>query len=101
MLRARDTGRLVLAGPVDLVQGGRGFVGRFPVFIDPDPYHPRRFWGVVSAVVDVDRLYADSGLLDPDLPIEISITGKDGSGGDGRALFRPGPRRASIRCWPM
>ena len=24
-----------------------------------------RFWGIVSAVVDVDRLYRDSGLLDP------------------------------------
>ena len=32
VLQARDTGRPVLAGPVDLVQGGQGFVGRFPVF---------------------------------------------------------------------
>ena len=63
VLRARDTGKLVLAGPVDLVQGGRGFVGRFPVFIDGAD--GRQFWGVVSAVVDVGRLYADSGLLDP------------------------------------
>ena len=31
-LRVRDTGRLILAGPVDLVQGGTGFVGRFPIF---------------------------------------------------------------------
>src|SRR4051812_32613157 len=31
--RARDTGQLVFAGPVSLVQGGIGFVGRFPVFV--------------------------------------------------------------------
>ena len=76
--RARDTGKLVLAGPVDLVQGGRAFIGRFPVFIEG--VHGKRFWGVVSAVVDIDRLYADSGLLDPKLPIDISITanGVDG-----------------------
>lgn len=29
-LRARDTRQLVLAGPVNLVQGGQGFIGRFP-----------------------------------------------------------------------
>ena len=33
VLKVRDTGELVLAGPVNLVQGGTGFVGRFPVFV--------------------------------------------------------------------
>ena len=61
--RARDTGELVLAGPVDLVQGGQGFIGRFPVFID-DGDGGKTFWGIVSAVIDVERLYSDSGLLD-------------------------------------
>jgi sensor domain CHASE-containing protein len=32
--RARDRRELVLAGPVDLVQGGRAFIARFPVFAD-------------------------------------------------------------------
>jgi sensor domain CHASE-containing protein len=31
-LRARNLGDFVLAGPVDLVQGGQAFIGRFPVF---------------------------------------------------------------------
>ncbi|MBU1337250.1 MAG: EAL domain-containing protein [Alphaproteobacteria bacterium] len=87
VLRARDTGKLVLAGPVDLVQGGRGFVGRFPVFVDTPA--GRTFWGVVSAVVDVERLYADSGLTDRSLTIDISITGKDATGGDGTRFFGP------------
>jgi diguanylate cyclase (GGDEF)-like protein len=87
VLRARDTGKLVLAGPVDLVQGGRGFVGRFPVYVDTN--FGKQFWGVVSAVVDVDRLYADSGLLDPSLDIDISITGKDASGSAGTLFFGP------------
>ena len=86
-MRARDAGRLVLAGPVDLVQGGRGFVGRFPVYTTTP--QGRRFWGLVSAVVDVDRLYADSGLLDAKLPIEVSITGKDATGSDGIRFFGP------------
>lgn len=88
VLRARDTGKLVLAGPVDLVQGGRGFVGRFPVFVD-GVNGERRFWGVVSAVVDVGRLYADSGLLDPASGLDISITGIDATGGAGTRFFGP------------
>ena len=87
VFRARDTGKLVLAGPVDLVQGGRGFVGRFPVYIDTPA--GRQFWGIVSAVVDVGRLYAESGLVDPSLDMDISITGKDGEGALGRRFFGP------------
>jgi diguanylate cyclase (GGDEF)-like protein len=86
-LRARDTGKLVLAGPVLLVQGGRGFVGRFPVYTDSPA--GRVFWGVISAVVDADRLYADSGLTDDNLGILVSIRGRDGTGGHGAPFFGP------------
>jgi diguanylate cyclase (GGDEF)-like protein len=86
-LRARDTGNLVLAGPVMLVQGGRGFVGRFPVHTDSPG--GRIFWGVISAVVDADRLYADSGLTDDNLGILVSIRGRDGTGSHGAPFFGP------------
>lgn len=33
-LIARDTGKLTLAGPMNLVQGGMGAVGRLPVFLE-------------------------------------------------------------------
>ncbi|WEK03823.1 MAG: EAL domain-containing protein [Candidatus Devosia phytovorans] len=85
VMRARDTDKLVLAGPVDLVQGGRGFVGRFPVHTDTPS--GRRFWGVVSAVVDVGRLYLDSGLLDSGLGIEISISSLEMGGLEGTRFF--------------
>ncbi len=84
--RARNTGQLVLAGPIELVQGGQGFLGRFPVFTR-GPDGARAFWGLVSAVVDVEKLYQDSGLLDPDLPIEIAITGRDATGGKGAQFY--------------
>jgi diguanylate cyclase (GGDEF)-like protein len=84
-LRAQQTGQMVLAGPVDLVQGGRGFIGRFPVFIGEAKR--QQFWGIVSAVVDMDRLYADSGLTDPNLSIDIAITGNDGRGRLGEQFY--------------
>lgn len=85
VLRARDTGRLVLAGPVDLVQGGRGFIGRFPVFTDREGVP--QFWGVVSAVVDADRLYEESGLNDIHLSIDVSLTGRDATGSVGTRFY--------------
>nr|WP_224585623.1 EAL domain-containing protein [Mesorhizobium sp. CO1-1-11] len=85
-LRARDLRVPVLAGPVDLAQGGQGFIGRFPVFVKTAGGGDR-FWGIVSVVVDVERLYKASGLTDGDLDIEIALTGKDGLGGTGDRFF--------------
>ncbi|MBR2655171.1 MAG: CHASE domain-containing protein [Loktanella sp.] len=86
-LRARDTGDLVLAGPVNLVQGGQGFVGRFPVFLrnvdDPPVY-----WGLVSTVMNVEVLYARAGLRD-DLPFAVTLTGQDATGARGERFYGP------------
>ena len=85
-LRARDSRQLVLAGPVDLRQGGQGFIARFPVFINRD--RPQEtFWGIVAAVIDVHKLYRDSGLLDDHLSVEIALTGKDALGGKGARFY--------------
>jgi len=94
-LRARVTGESVLAGPVDLVQGGQGFIARFPVFLD-NKVRAENFWGIVSAVIDTDLLYRDSGLGNP-LPIQIAIVGRDGMGARGelfygdKSVFRKNP----------
>jgi len=85
-LRARDTGRMAIAGPVNLVQGGAGFVGRIPIFIERHD-GTRYFWGLISAVIDTEKLYEASGLRDPNLALDIAIRGKDGSGTQGDAFF--------------
>lgn len=41
---ARDTGKLTLAGPLKLAQGGLGVVGRLPIFLG-DEDGRGRFWG--------------------------------------------------------
>ncbi|RDE08710.1 EAL domain-containing protein [Pelagibacterium lacus] len=85
-LLARDSRSIVLAGPVHLVQGGRGFLGRFPVFYT-DQSGEERFWGIVSAVIDADRLYAESGVRAADEEIAIAISGRDGRIGDRMAFY--------------
>ena len=46
----RNSGRLMLAGPLNLVQGGLGAVGRLPVFLDEDQGHTI-FWGFTMVVL--------------------------------------------------
>lgn len=90
--RARDSGEMVLAGPVDLLQGGRGLVARFPVFVPREITGAEpRFWGIVSAVIDLDRLYADSGIGALAGTLDIAIVGGDGLGAGG-AQFYGDPR---------
>ena len=86
VMRARDTRDMVLAGPLNLVQGGQGFVARFPVFVREDTGE-ERFWGIVAAVIDANRLYSHGGLLDPDLNLDIAISGRDGLGPLGTHFF--------------
>ncbi|MDQ0321926.1 diguanylate cyclase (GGDEF)-like protein/PAS domain S-box-containing protein [Pararhizobium capsulatum DSM 1112] len=91
-LRVRDSGKLVLAGPLTLVQGGHGLIGRFPVYNDGNGAE-KHFWGIVSAVIDVDKLYRTSGLQARHLKIDVAISGKDGLGEDGALFYGNGTVR--------
>ncbi len=87
-LRVRDTGDIVLAGPVNLVQGGTGFIGRFPIFVPEG--ETTRFWGIVSAVIDAETLYRETGLTDPNSSLDFALMGRDGMGGEGALFFGDG-----------
>ncbi|WP_295958044.1 EAL domain-containing protein [Rhodoferax sp.] len=65
--RAVQTGKLTLAGPLNLVQGGLGVVGRLPVYLQDSPLagvNPSapRFWGFVSVVIRLPEALAGSGV---------------------------------------
>lgn len=80
--KATLTEEMVIAGPLKLIQGGIGLIGRAPVFVYGN--NQKQFWGIVSSVMDVDRLY-DKVKLD-NQPFEIAIRGVDGRGADGRVF---------------
>ncbi len=91
--RAKETGQMVVAGPLKLVQGGTGLIGRVPVYMeDPDGDH---FWGLVSAVINIDNLYQTVG-MDKLSDLDLAIRGVDGKGAEGAVflgdpkLFEPG-----------
>lgn len=52
-IKARDSKKIVLTGPLTLVQGGEALIARIPVF-NPD----ERFWGLLSVVIDMQKLFS-------------------------------------------
>lgn len=80
-LAAMQTGRMIVAGPIPLVQGGRGLVARVPV------YAGERFWGLVSSVMDIDELVRQVGLDELSGRLSLAIRGKDGMGAEGDVFW--------------
>jgi diguanylate cyclase (GGDEF)-like protein len=84
--RTIQTGSMVIAGPIELVQGGTAFVGRAPVYTTNED-GSRSVWGIVSAPISTASIYADSDLFDPAIDLEIAIRGRDGLGAEGEVFF--------------
>jgi len=88
---AMQTRRMILAGPINLVQGGRGLVARVPVCVNGGA----EFWGLVSAVMDLDTMISQVGIDTDGSRIKLAIRGKDSKGAYGdifwgdHALFDP------------
>ncbi len=59
--KAIETGTGVVAGPVDLVQGGRGLILREPV-MTKGPTGVPQSWGILSVVLDYDQFMAELGI---------------------------------------
>lgn len=58
---ARETGKLTLAGPFKLVQGGQGAAGRLPVYLT-DEKGNRQFWGFVVVLIRFPDIVAPARL---------------------------------------
>lgn len=51
-IMARNTGKLIMGGPFNLVQGGKALVGRMPVIMDDQYGKGKYFWGLVSVTLN-------------------------------------------------
>jgi signal transduction histidine kinase/sensor domain CHASE-containing protein len=97
--RAMTEKRLVVAGPLHLVQGGVGIVGRMPIFVQDsvDGQTKQRYWGVASTVIDFDTLMALAGFDQIGSRLSVVLRGIDGTGSRGGvfwgsdSLFRHDP----------
>lgn len=86
--RVMQTGEALVAGPLPLQQGGIGIIAREPVFVPSlTSGMPPRFWGLVSAVIDIDQLYRRAELNRIDPTLRLAIRGVDGTGSNGAVFF--------------
>ncbi len=81
--RMIDSGRPVVTGPVDLVQGGHALIFRSPVYLDDGSY-----WGAASVPVDYHSVLAAAGLEEAGVNgLSVALRGHDGLGADGDLFF--------------
>jgi len=86
ILEVMETGRPLIAGPLELVQGGEAIIGRFPVF-DIRPGREGEFWGIISTPMRTSVLYSQAGLNEAAEDLRISLRGRDGDGPAGAVFF--------------
>ncbi|WP_373537971.1 PAS domain S-box protein [Microcoleus sp.] len=86
---AISTRKTVLAGPVKLLAGNFGFIGRAPIFITPPGAEPETgvFWGLIGVLIDQHDLLQEAGLNDPSANLQYAVRGKDGRGKSGDVFF--------------
>ena len=75
---ARRTQQIVISNPVDLVQGGKGVIGRMPLYFDP-PFNDE-YWGHCSIVIDIESLLKGAGVYDLPSNIRIAMRAVDVNG---------------------
>ena len=86
--RVMETGKPMVAGPLNLLQGGVGVVAREPVFVPSEqPGGKPHFWGLISAVIDIELLYHQAGLNDVSPKLHLAIRGVDGAGAQGAVFY--------------
>ncbi|NCU59513.1 MULTISPECIES: diguanylate cyclase domain-containing protein [Idiomarina] len=80
---ARQQRQMLIAGPVDLVQGGRGVIARIPVFYRAEDGTGEQYWGSVAVVLDLDQLLQRQQLTELTAQYKIAMRGTDGKGASG------------------
>ncbi|WP_439617624.1 bifunctional diguanylate cyclase/phosphodiesterase [Shinella sp.] len=81
-LQVQELDRMVVTGPVDLVQGGRGVIARYPIHAGKD----NGFIGIASAVIDLDKLLEKSGFKSA-LKIAVSLSSGAHDGSENKVFF--------------
>jgi diguanylate cyclase (GGDEF)-like protein/PAS domain S-box-containing protein len=69
----REEGKSMIRGPLPLKSGLVGLIITLPVEIRND-VGDEALWGGIAGVVDLQRVYNESGLLAPDLALSVAIS---------------------------
>lgn len=76
-----EDGKPILAGPVNLVQGGVGIIFRVPLLLDG------HYWGLLSTVIDADEFFNSINRDAAESRYRFALRGKDGTGRTGEPIW--------------
>ncbi|MGE5027154.1 MAG: PAS domain S-box protein, partial [Betaproteobacteria bacterium] len=87
--RAIESRNTVVAGPVDLVQGGTAFISRTPIFLarSGNIQSNGTYWGLATIILDKDTLFKAAGLTRESANFDFALRGTDGTGPDGAVFW--------------
>jgi diguanylate cyclase (GGDEF)-like protein len=71
ILKVKNTLQPLFIGPINLVQGGRGFIIRLPIVVE------KVYWGQISIVLDADKYMNELTNLSHELELNIAIYNED------------------------
>lgn len=88
ILRAINTRKTVLAGPVELIQGGEAFISRSPIFtLSGKTPQKAKYYGLLQSIITTDSVFREAGLYDKNSAFRFAIRGKDATGASGAVFF--------------
>jgi PAS domain S-box-containing protein len=90
--------QMVVAGPYELVQGGRAVIVRKPIYLDEDG--EERFWGLATLIIDWETLLQESGIAEA-TGLDVTLRGVDATGAEGPFFFGDGRYYADAIALPL
>ena len=87
--RTLDRRTTVVAGPVQLIQGGTAFISRTPIYLTTPagPPNSGAYWGLATILIDAGTIFSEAGLSQNANEMRYALKGKDGSGARGHVFF--------------
>ncbi|MEL0641883.1 ATP-binding protein [Pseudoalteromonas aliena] len=82
-LKAYNTNSIIMVGPLTLLQGVEGLIARVPVYTSPE----HEFWGLLSVVLDIEKVYSNSGIYELSEKYSVAIQGRNGFGKKGEFFY--------------
>lgn len=76
--RVIEEERIIVAGPIELVQGGLGLIARFPIRLRAGRSGDRRLWGIASTVIDFIGLLQHAGYDRYAETYHLALSGRNG-----------------------
>lgn len=85
--RVVETNQTVIAGPLELKQGGVGLIARFPIYLRPDANGQQALWGIASTVIDFQKLLDRAGVPEFEEIYRMALVGRNGNPSDPKVFW--------------